>query len=206
MEHETSLWTDPYHDEKYGEEKGASFKYFKEFIKMPSPRTLVGFHEELSRKLSRQGKKRIPSYKTLSEYSSAWKWFMRAEAYDNWKRDVDDEALKNEIRQIREDAIRGMKDRINYQNKLREEIESNDLMSTNQKVYGASKNSEALRNEIASFNELVNEGQTNINMDASLDAEIETNENITVDERNSRNEDYIREFVEGTKNTDDGKD
>ena len=32
------------------------------------------------------------------------------------------------------------------------------------------------------------------------------NENITVDERNSRNEDYIREFVEGTKNTDDGKD
>lgn len=206
MEHETSLWTDPYNDEKYGEEKGASFKYFKEFIKMPSPRTLVNFHKHLSKQMSKEGRKRIPKLQTINEYSAKWKWMMRAEAYDNWKRDVDDEALKNEIRKIREEAIRGMGKRIKYQNKLRQEIEDDMVMNTNQKVYGASKNSEALRNEIASFNELVNEGQTNINMDASLDAEIETNENITVDERNSRNEDYIREFVEGTKDTDDGKD
>lgn len=206
MEHDTSLWTSPYHDPKYGEEKGASWKYFQEFIKMDSPRTLVGFHEELSRKLSRQGKKRIPSYKTLSEYSSAWKWFMRAEAYDNWKRDVDDEALRNEIRQIREEAIRGMKDRIQFQNKLRKELEDDMVMNTNQKVYGANKNSEALRNEIASFNELVNEGQTNINMDAVIDADIETSSEITVEDREKRNEDYIREFVEGTENTDDGED
>ena len=206
MEHDTSLWTSPYHDPKYGKEKGASWKYFKEFIKMDSPRTLVSFHEQLSNNLSNKGMKRIPSYKTIREYSSAWKWFMRAEAYDNWKRDVDDEALRNEIRQIREEAIRGMKDRIQFQNKLRKELEDDMVMNTNQKVYGANKNSEALRNEIASFNELVNEGQTNINMDAVIDADIETSSEITVEDREKRNEDYIREFVEGTENTDDGED
>ena len=204
MEHETSLWTDRYTDEKYGEEKGASFKYFKEFIKMDSPRTLVSFHKHLSKILSKKGRKRIPTYETICEYSAKWKWMMRAEAYDNWLRDVEDQALKEEIRQIREEAIRVMRDRIQFQNQLREEIESDDLMTTNQKVYGANKNSEALRNEIASLNELVNEGQTNLNVDASVEAEIETNEQITVEDRRNRNEDYIREFVKGTENTDDG--
>lgn len=206
MEHDTSLWTSPYYDEKYGEEKGASWKYFKAFIKMPSPRTLVGFHEVLSNQMSNEGRKRIPTLQTIKEYSAKWKWFMRAEAYDNWKRDVDDEALRNEIRQIREEAIRGMKDRIQFQNKLRKELEDDMVMNTNQKVYGANKNSEALRNEIASFNELVNEGQTNINMDAVIDAEVETSAEITVEDREKRNEDYIREFVEGTENKDDGED
>ena len=204
MEHETSLWTDRYTDEKYGEEQGSSFKYFKEFIKMDSPRTLVSFHKHLSKILSKKGRKRIPTYETICEYSAKWKWMMRAEAYDNWLRDVEDQALKEEIRQIREEAIRGMRDRIQFQNQLREEIESDDLMTTNQKVYGANKNSEALRNEIASLNELVNEGQTNLNVDASVEAEIETNEQITVEDRRNRNEDYIREFVKGTENTDDG--
>lgn len=204
MEHETSLWTDRYTDEKYGEEKGASFKYFKEFIKMDSPRTLVSFHKQLSKQMSKDGRKRIPKLQTINEYSAKWKWMMRAEAYDNWLRDVEDQALKEEIRQIREEAIRSMRDRIQFQNQLREEIESDDLMTTNQKVYGANKNSEALRNEIASLNELVNEGQTNLNVDASVEAEIETNEQITVEDRRNRNEDYIREFVKGTENTDDG--
>ena len=173
---------------------------------MDSPRTLVNFHKHLSKILSKQGKKRIPTYQTICEYSAKWKWMMRAEAYDNWKRDVDDEALRNEIRQIREEAIRGMKDRIQFQNKLRKELEDDMVMNTNQKVYGANKNSEALRNEIASFNELVNEGQTNINMDAVIDADIETSSEITVEDREKRNEDYIREFVEGTENKDDGED
>ena len=204
MEHETSLWTDRYIDEKYGEERTASFKYFKAFIKMPSPRTLVSFHKQLSNQMSNEGRKRIPTLQTIKEYSAKWKWMMRAEAYDNWLRDVEDQALKEEIRQIREEAIRGMRDRIQFQNQLREEIESDDLMTTNQKVYGANKNSEALRNEIASLNELVNEGQTNLNVDASVEAEIETNEQITVEDRRNRNEDYIREFVKGTENTDDG--
>lgn len=206
MEHDTSLWTSPYHDEKYGEEKGASWKYFQEFIKMDSPRSLVGFHEQLSKKLSKAGRKRIPSYQTLCEYSSAWKWFKRCEAYDNWKRDVDDEALKNEIRRIRENAIHMMGDRFKYHQKLKNELEEDFELNTNQKLYGFSKNSEGLRNDVQSFNDLVNEGSTNINMDALIDADIETSSEITVEDRRNRNEDYIRKFIEGTEDTDDGND
>lgn len=170
MEHDTSLWTSPYNDTKYGEEQGSSFKYFKEFIKMESPRDLVSFHEHISKILSKKGRKRLPSYQTIGEYSAKWKWFKRAEAYDNWKRDVDDHALKEEIRKIRESRILASKKRMKYQDQLFDELMKDMEMATNQKVYGASKNSEAIRNETASFNEIVNEGQTKI--DATVDADV----------------------------------
>ena len=170
MEHDTSLWTSPYNDEKYGIEKGASFKYFKEFIKMESPRTLVSFHELLTKKMTKAGRQRKPSLEIIYEYSSKWNWMMRAEAYDNWKRDVDDQALKEEIRKIRESRILASKKRMKYQDQLFDELMNDMEMATNQKVYGASKNSEAIRNETASFNEIVNEGQTKI--DATVDADV----------------------------------
>ena len=172
MEHDTSLWTSPYNDTKYGEEQGSSFKYFKEFIKMESPRDLVSFHEHISNILSNKGRKRLPTYQTIREYSAKWKWFKRAEAYDNWKKDVDDQAMKEEIRKIRESRILASKKRMQYQDQLFDELMQDREMATNQKVYGASKNSEAIRNETASFNEIVNEGQTNISMD--LDADVKT--------------------------------
>ena len=182
MEHDTSLWTSPYNDEKYGIEKGASFKYFKEFIKMESPRTLVSFHEFLTKKMTKAGRQRKPSLEIIYEYSSKWNWMMRAEAYDNWKRDVDDQALKEEIRKIRESRILASKKRMKYQDQLFDELMNDMEMATNQKVYGASKNSEAIRNETASFNEIVNEGKTKLdaNVDADVKQEIEQENKTTM--------------------------
>lgn len=170
METETTLWTTPYHDEKYGEEKGASWKYFQEFIKMPTPRTLVGFHEQLSKELSKRGRKRIPSYQTLCEYSSAWKWTMRSKAYDEYMRHLHDEEIAEKIKQIREDRIEAQRKRMIYQDQLFNQLMNDDEMATNQKIYGASKNSEAIRNETASLNEIVNEGRTKV--DANVDADV----------------------------------
>lgn len=173
---ETRLWTEPYNDEKYGEEQGSSFKYFQAFIKMESPRDLVSFHKELSKNLSKKGRKRIPSYQTICEYSAKWKWFKRAEAYDNYIRDVEDAEMKEKIRRIRNERIEASKKRMKYQDELFDELMSNEEMATNQKVYGASKNSEAMRNETISFNELVNEGKTKL--DANMDAEIKSESKI----------------------------
>ena len=194
MEHNNELWQCPYTDEKYGPEKGASWKYFQEFIKCPTPRSLKHFHEVLSNNLSDMGRKKIPSYKTIREYSAQWKWFMRAEAYDNYIRDVEDEEMKKLIKDIRTNALQAMNDRIQFQNKLREQIENDTEMGTNQKVYGANKNSEALRNEIASFNDLVNEGKTKL--DAEVESTGETNINVTgslsVEERLEKYETYFK--------------
>ena len=170
METETKLWTEPYTDEKYGKEKGASWKYFQEFIKMPSPRTIVGFHKQLSDKLSSNGRKRIPSYKTLREYSSAWKWTMRSKAYDEYMNRLHDEELAEEIKKIREERIHMQKVRMKMQDKLLHQLMNDDEMATNQKIYGASKNSEAIRNETASLNEIINEGATVL--DATVDADV----------------------------------
>ena len=174
METETSLWTDKYNDEKYGEELGASFKYFKEFIKMPSPRTLVGFHEELANKLANNGRKRIPSYQKIREYSAKWKWMKRSQAYDEYMNRLHDEELAEEIKKIREERIHMQKVRMKMQDKLLHQLMNDDEMATNQKIYGASKNSEAIRNETASLNEIINEGATVL--DATVDADV-TSEN-----------------------------
>ena len=204
MEHDTSLWTSPYTDEKYGEEKGASWKYFQEFIKMDSPRTLVGFHKHLTNILTNNGRKRIPSYDIIREYSAKWKWFKRAEAYDNWKRDVDEEEDRERIRNIRRKAIAYCDDSFELSHQLDMELKKDMEMNTNQKIYGFAKNKEGFRNTAQAFNDLVNEGQTNINMDASLEAEIESTSEITVEDRKKRNEDYIRQFINGTENQDNG--
>ena len=170
MEHNNELWSCPYNDEKYGEELGASFKYFKEFIKCPQPRTLIGFHEVLANKLANNGRKRIPSYAKIREYSAKWKWMLRAKAYDDYIRDVEDEEMKQTIRDIRNKNIDSRDARLQYQNELFKQLKEDTELNTNQKVYGASKNSEAYRNEVASFNELVNEGKTKV--DANLEADV----------------------------------
>ena len=168
--HETTLWTDRYIDEKYGEERTASFKYFKQFIRMPSPRTLVSFHEQLSKQMSKDGRKRIPSLDTINEYSCKWKWMERSKAYDDYQQQKHDEEIALEIKRIREERIHMQKVRMKMQDKLLHELMNDDEMATNQKIYGASKNSEAIRNETASLNEIVNEGRTKL--DANVDAEV----------------------------------
>lgn len=202
MEHETRLWTEPYNDEKYGEEKGASWKYFQAFIKMDSPRTLVGFHKALSKELSKQGRKRIPSYQTLCEYSSAWKWMMRAEAYDNYIRDVEDEEMKEKIRRIRNKAIDMMSDRFDFHEELREELKEDETLATNQKVYGFAKNTEGLRNDVISFNELINEGKTKL--DANMDAEIKSESKIEHKSTKTIYDEVDRALGLDTNDTDNG--
>jgi len=179
--HETTLWTDRYHDEKYGEEKGASFKYFQAFIKQPSPRTIVSFHEELTKQMTKAGRKRIPSLERLYEYSCKWHWMERSKAYDEYMQQKHDEELALEIKKIREERIHMQKVRMKMQDKLLHDLMNDGEMATNQKIYGASKNSEAIRNETASLNEIVNEGRTKLdaNVDADIQQEIQSENKTT---------------------------
>lgn len=182
MENDTTLWTSPYNDEKYGKEKGASFKYFKEFIKLPTPRTLVHFHEVLTEKMTKEGRKRKPSLEIIYEYSSKWHWMERSKAYDEYMQHKHDEELAEEIKKIREERIHMQKVRMKMQDKLLHQLMNDDEMATNQKIYGASKNSEAIRNETASLNEIINEGATNVNMDldADVSADVESDNKSTM--------------------------
>lgn len=201
MEHDTTLWTTPYNDEKYGEERGASFKYFKCFIKCPTPRTLVHFHKVLSQKLSQQGRARIPSLQTLQEYSHKWNWFKRMEAYDAYIQDVDDAELKKKIKDIRTKAINMMDERFDFHEELQKQLQEDTEMNTNQKVYGFSKNAEGLKNDITSFNDLVNEGKTKL--DAEVESTGETSINVTgnisVEDKLEKYETYFKSLDSKTE-------
>ena len=99
---------------------------------------------------------------------------MRSKAYDEYMNRLHDEELAEEIKQIREERIHMQKVRMKMQDKLLHQLMNDEEMATNQKIYGASKNSEAIRNETASLNEIINEGATVL--DATLDADV-TSEN-----------------------------
>ena len=178
METDKTLWTDRYNDTKYGEERTASFKYFQEFIKMPRPRTLVSFHKQLSKQMSKEGRKRIPTLQTINEYSCKWHWMERSKAYDEYMQHLHDEELAEEIKQIREERIHMQKVRMKMQDKLLHQLMNDDEMATNQKIYGASKNSEAIRNETASLNEIINEGATVVDAVVDADVKKETNSEV----------------------------
>ena len=124
--------------------------------------------------MSNEGRKRIPTYQTIREYSAKWKWTMRSKAYDEYMNRLHEEELAEEIKQIREERIHMQKVRMKMQDKLLHQLMNDEEMATNQKIYGASKNSEAIRNETASLNEIINEGATVL--DATLDADV-TSEN-----------------------------
>ena len=94
----------------------------------------------------------------------------RSKAYDDYQQQKHDEELALEIKKIREERIHMQKVRMKMQDKLLHDLMNDDEMATNQKIYGASKNSEAIRNETASLNEIVNEGRTKL--DANVDAEV----------------------------------
>ena len=203
MQHDTCLWTVPYNDPKYGEEKGASFKYFKEFLKCNTPRSLVDFHKVLSKNLSKDGRKRIPSYQTLCEYSSAWKWFMRAEAYDNYVQDVETEQMRQTIQDIRNQAIQDIQNRFEMHRELEKELKSNTEMNTNQKIYGFAKDTEGFKNNVSAFNDLVNEGKTkvdaDIDADVTGDTQLNVNGSVSIEERLKNYETYFNKIDSETE-------
>ena len=109
-------WNERYRSDRYGLEQKSSFNYFQMYLKEPKPRNLKQFHDTLSDKLSTESpNKRVPSYQSIRDYSHKWKWNKRAEAYDSYIQNSEDEELRALFKEIKKESIQHSKDRINYQ-------------------------------------------------------------------------------------------
>lgn len=153
-------WNERYTSNKYGLEQKSSFKYFQMYLKEPKPRNLKEFHGKLSDNLSTKGKKKVPTYKTIRDYSHKWKWNARADAYDQYIQSTEDEELKAIFKDIKKTSLNKSKSRLSYQDELLEKIQDDDGLTTKDKIYASARNSEAYNNEIKSIMELYNEGKT----------------------------------------------
>ena len=162
------VWNERYENEKYGLEQKSSFNYFQMYLKEPKPRNLKEFHSKLSDILSANGRKKIPTYDTIRDYSHKWKWNKRAEAYDEYIQNAEDEELKSLFKEIKKENMQNTRNRLNYQNDLLTEIKTSEELTTKDKAYASARNSEAYNNEIRSLTELYNEGKEVQEIDADL--------------------------------------
>lgn len=165
---EDYTWNERYKSDRYGLEQKSSFKYFRMYLKEPKPRNIKEFHTKLSEILSEKGAKKVPSYKSILDYSHKWKWNARAEAYDTYIQNTEDEELKSLFKEIKRNSLQNSKSRLQYQNQLLEEIQSSEDLTTKEKIYASARNSEAYNNEIKSINEVYNEGKDIQEIDADL--------------------------------------
>ena len=172
-------WNERYNNEKYGLEQKSSFNYFQMYLKEPKPRNLKEFHTKLSELLSENGRKKIPTYKSLCDYSHKWKWNKRAEAYDRYIENSEEEELKRLFKDIKRENLENSRDRLNYQNDLLDEIKTSDDLTTKDKAYASARNSEAYNNEIRSLTELYNEGKDV----QEIEADVSTASVIEVDKK-----------------------
>ena len=162
-------WNERYRSDRYGLEQKSSFRYFQMYLKEHKPRNLKEFHNKLSDRLSTEEPgKRVPSYQTIRDYSHKWKWNPRAEAYDDYIQNTDDEELKAIFKEIKKETLQNSKSRIQHQNELFNEIMDNEDLTTKEKIYAGARNSEAYNNEIKSVNEVYNEGKDIQEIDADL--------------------------------------
>ena len=173
------VWNERYENDKYGLEQKSSFNYFQMYLKEPKPRNLKEFHGKLSEILSAKGRKKIHTYDTLRDYSHKWKWNKRAEAYDHYIQDVEDEELKSLFKEIKKENMENSRDRLNYQNDLLDEIKTSDDLTTKDKAYASARNSEAYNNEIRSLTELYNEGKDV----QEIDADVSTSNTVEIQEK-----------------------
>ncbi len=171
------IWSERYTNDKYGLEQKSSFNYFQMYLKEPKPRNLKEFHTKLSEILSEKGKKKIPTYKSLCDYSHKWKWNKRAEAYDSYIQNKDDEELKEIFKEIKKNNIQKTGLRLKYQNELLKKIQFDNELTIKDKIYASARNSEAYNNEIRSLTELYNDGKDI----QEIEADLQTNSVLEVD-------------------------
>ena len=195
-------WNERYRSDKYGLEQKSSYNYFREYMKESKPRNLKEFHDKLSDKLSAENpNKKIPTYKSIRDYSHKWKWNKRAEAYDNYIDNTEDEDLKSLYKEIKRNSLQNLKNRINYQNNMLVEIQKDNTLTAKDKIYASARNSEAYNNEIRSINEVYNEGKEI----KEVDADVNTNSIVEV-ERKSVFEEIKELDTELNSIYEDGKD
>lgn len=83
-----NIWDERYCDEKFGLETPASFRYFQRYLQQSFPREIKALHRTIEHESKLESKTKIPKLQTLYDYSMKWHWVERANAYDEYLKDL----------------------------------------------------------------------------------------------------------------------
>jgi len=200
-----SLWDERYCDEKYGLERPASFEYFCQYLQQSYPRSIKALWQELSDNQSNnKSNKRIPSYKTLREYSAKWKWTKRAEAYDEYLKNLHFKTKEKEVMAWESEQLEYARERAKYHLDTMQKIHnaSNEDFPLTKKPYAEEANERAYNQSIESVYKILHGGvikseNRNTNKD-TVDMKQETTiiEEKSIEEIKKANKQYLKDIFQ----------
>lgn len=205
-----NIWEERYNDEKWGLETPASFKYFQMYLQQPYPRSIKELCEQVNSQHTLPKKSRKKSKVTLNtlyNYSKKWRWVKRAEAYDEYLKDLHFKTKEMEVMAWESEQLRVARERLKLHGETLEEIHNadEDLFPLTKKAYAEESNERAYNQAVEVVYKLLYGGvikSENINRsDVDLKADVKEDVKVTksIDEVKEENKEYLKEVFKELK-------
>lgn len=200
-----NIWEERYYDEEYGLETPASFKYFQMYLQQPFPRSIQSLCEQINSqyKLNKKSKKKSKiKMNTLYNYSMKWKWVKRAEAYDEYLKDLHFKTKEMEVMAWESEQLLVARERLKLHGETLESIHNadDDLFPLTKKAYAEEANERSYNQALEAVYKLLYGGvirSENVNRsDVDLKADVSSDVKVTknIDELNEKNKKYLKDI------------
>ena len=180
------IWKERYYDEKWGLETPASFRYFRRYLQQTFPRSIKALCQQINSEQESQGKSQT-KLDTFYSYSRKWKWVKRAEAYDEYLKDLHFKTKEKEVMAWESEQLALAKERAKLHSDTLNKIHKadEDLFPLTKKAYAEETNERAYNESIDAVYKLLHGGVVkaeNINRtDVNLDGDVKLEQQTTAD-------------------------
>lgn len=196
-----NIWEERYCDEKFGLETPASFRYFQMYLQQPYPRSIKALCEQVNSQQKSLNKSQT-KLDTFYKYSKNWKWIKRAEAYDEYLKQLHFKTKEKEVMEWETEQLKLAKERAKLHSDTLNQIHKadEDLFPLTKKAYAEETNERAYNESIDAVYKLMhggvikseNKNSTDMNLDADVKQEIKQHK--TIEEMKKENDDYFRQL------------
>lgn len=178
-----NIWEERYTDEKFGLETPASFQYFQMYLQQPYPRSIKALCEQVNAQQKSLNKSQT-KIDTFYKYSKNWKWIKRAEAYDQYLKELHFRTKEKEVMEWESEQLALAKERAKLHsdtlNKIHQAKE--DVFPLTKKAYAEETNERAYNESIDAVYKLLyggvvkaeNTNRTDVNLNGDVKLEQQT--------------------------------
>lgn len=194
-----NIWEERYNDEKWGLETPASFRYFQMYLGQPFPRSIKALCEQVNSQQKSLGKSQT-KLDTFYNYSRKWHWLERAEAYDEYLKDLHFKTKEMEVMAWESEQLKVARERLKLHGETLEEIHNADegVFPLTKKAYAEESNERSYNQALEAVYKLLYGGvikSENINRsDVDLKADVKSDVKVekSLDEIKEENKEYLK--------------
>ena len=178
-----SLWDERYHDPKWGLETNASFNYFCRYLQQEYPRNIEQLCRDVNAEQESKGKSKT-KLATFYNYSHKWKWVKRAEAYDEYLKELHFKTKEKDVIAWESEQLALAKERAKLHSDTLNKIHKadEDVFPLTKKAYAEETNERAYNESIDAVYKLLfggvvkaeNINRTDVNLDGDVKLEQQT--------------------------------